>query len=666
MSRYTFEMPAEAPAAPAAGVPEGVEARYTFEMPEARSRAGNVAHQLGLTARAGVNAAANTVGIVTNPIAASINLGGQALGFDPQIPFAREAADSLMTSAGVPVPETRQERIVGQATEGAAGAAGMVGAGRAVAELASPVAKYVGGLMSAGPGLQAVSGAAGAGNAARVAEDGGSTWDQIKAGLVGAGAPVALQAAGSATVRGLARGGEAGRAAMADRITTVEGAGAEPTVGLATGNRRMQATEAGLMKAPGSAGPMSEKAAEVGTDLGKRVSSLADGVAANSDADLAGRAIEQGVKGFTQRFRGKQEFLYNQVDRHLPAQTAVDVSNTRAALVKLTEDIQGAPELSAKLKNANITGIAEAFVADAGANGTLPYEAIKAIRSKVGAAMIDGPLVSGAPTAQLKQLYAGLSKDMEAAAAAAGPDAERAMARANSFTRAGMTRIEDHLQRSIGKTAEETYKTLVSDPGNASKIAVTLKSLEPAERDIVKATVIERMGKATAGKQNEAGDVFSPETFLTNWNKMAPKARAVLFEGQGGQLMRDLDQVAKTAAMMREQSKVFANPAGTAAAGWNMAAQGGMGALVVTGQFGAAGLLMGGLAGLNGGAKLMTSPTFVHWLARTTKMPTAALPASLQTLTQVQATETDEEVKDAIGGFIRTVSEKAGQTSPPR
>lgn len=646
MSRFVLESaePAEAPTG-----------RFVLEVPEQRTRGGAYGRQLGLTARHAGNAVAGTIGVLSDPIAATINL---LTGSD--IPFARQLADDLMTRAGMPVPETRNERIAAAATEGMAGAAVMVGAGRNIAQLPNAIARHTGETLAAGPGMQAVSGAVGAGNAARVREDGGSAGDQLVAGLAGALAPSAVQGVGSAAVRGAFRGGDAKRRIMADRIATIEGAGAQPTVGLATGNRRAQAAEAGMAKFPGSAGPIARAAEGVSDDLGRRVSGISDGIARNADAERAGDAIERGVKGFVKRFRGEQGFLYNKLDQYIPAGQQIDVSNTRAALQALTADIPGAPELSALLKNPKISNISQAFTADAAGGGPLPYAAVKQIRTAVGDAMSEGPLVSGAPTAKLKELYGALSRDMEAAAKAAGPDAEKALARANQYTRAGMDRIENHLERVVGRTAEDTYRTLTRDPSNASKIATVLKSMDPAERDIVKATVIDRMGKANASQQGMDGEAFSASTFLTNWNKLAARAKSVLFEGQGGQIRRDLDQVAKTAEMLREQSRVFANPSGTAAGLYNAGAIGASAYGVMTGSLGTAGSILGAMGAANLSGRLMTNPDFVRWLARSTTMPPAALPSALNTLNQVAGRQKDAEVAAEMQELIRALSGSAG------
>ena len=82
---------------------------------------------------------------------------------------------------------------------------------------------------------------------------------------------------------------------------------------------------------------------------------------------------------------------------------------------------------------------------------------------------------------------------------------------------------------------------------------------------------------ATNGRQNAAGDVWSPETFLTNWNKIKSGRQEILsgFDGADA-VRRDVEAVAKATSMMRDSSKMWANPSGTAA---NLGARATLGAI---------------------------------------------------------------------------------------
>ncbi len=152
--------------------------------------------------------------------------------------------------------------------------------------------------------------------------------------------------------------------------------------------------------------------------------------------------------------------------------------------------------------------------------------------------------------------------------------------------------------------------------GGNKRLSRLMSNMTGPERGEIRSTLIDRLGRATPGQQNAEGDVFSPATFLTNWNKMTPQAKATLFGDDG--LRKNLDDVAKLAEGTK-RSQAMANYSNTAGAiGANMALQttwalshlptylAGLGAQLITGR-------------------LMASPKFAKWLARA---PDAATPAA--------------------------------------
>ncbi|MFK5282453.1 hypothetical protein ACI3PL_23120, partial [Lacticaseibacillus paracasei] len=60
----------------------------------------------------------------------------------------------------------------------------------------------------------------------------------------------------------------------------------------------------------------------------------------------------------------------------------------------------------------------------------------------------------------------------------------------------------------------------------------------------VSASIVDRLGKAPSGQQGAAGDVFSPSTFLTQWNNMSKEAKDILLPQEA---KRELDSLARVA-----------------------------------------------------------------------------------------------------------------------
>jgi hypothetical protein len=399
-----------------------------------------------------------------------------------------------------------------------------------------------------------------------------------------------------------------------------------------------------------------------------------------------GRAIKGGLEQFVDDFKAQSGKLYDALDKHVAKDAQVGVSNTRAALEKLNADIPGAPNLSKWFKNAKIQGIEGALDKDApatqaqpiisqilGASGEqlvtgqtagkvagIPYEALKKLRTLVGNEISDSTIASDVPRSKWKPLYAALSKDMAAAAKEAGPNAEAAFVRANNYHRAGMTRLDDVLGPIMKKgDPEDVFRAALSGTQEgATTIAGVMKSLPPESKKAVSATMLQRLGKATPGKQNELGEVFSTETFLTNWNKLHPDAKRSLFSTLPDEMRSDLDKIAKVASNVREGSKVFANPSGTTQGTASAMTTGGFVISLLTGQWHAAAGIAGGVASSYGAGHLMTSPGFVHWLAKSTRAPVEAAPAQLNQLFQASLYMKGDERKE-VRAFVKSAREAA-------
>lgn len=158
-----------------------------------RSLGAELGRQAGLTARHAITGVAAIPAMAADAVAGVANKGldaalGEGQGF--RFPKQAQALDNALTKAGLPQPETAQERVVGDATSALASGAGVVGVGRAIAKgAAAPVTRAVGETLAKGPGVQLTSGAASAGASGATREAGGGEAAQLAAGVAGAIAP---------------------------------------------------------------------------------------------------------------------------------------------------------------------------------------------------------------------------------------------------------------------------------------------------------------------------------------------------------------------------------------------------------------------------------------------------------------------------------------------
>lgn len=597
-----------------------------------------------------------------------------------QAPTATETFSGGLERAGVPMQtENRTEEVLGNVYRTVGGAATGIGVGQQMARSASPVVAGVGETLAANPAIQGVSAVTGPLASETAQEMGAGPGGQVVAGLAGAMAPSIVASAAQGAVRRGFRGGAEGQQRINENLRTFNRAGTSPTVGQATEGRMNRATETLLARSPGGAGVMARRAEsqadEVGAALEQRARQL---VGRNVSAETTGRQIERSVRGeggFVDRFKETQNQLYDKLDEFIPGGTRVDVTRTKDALSKLNAEIPGAPNVSRFFQNARIKGIEgalrsdtegfssvaanpenaalfagrkvspedAALLGDVLADGRLPYEALKKLRTLVGNEIADSTIASDVPRSKWNALYAALSDDL-GSAVADKPAAQAVWTRANNYTRAGMRRIEaieSVIDRAGGPEAIFRAATSGTREG-ATTLRAVMQSTDDEGKRMITATVLRRLGLAKAGVQGDLGDRFSTETFLTNWNGLSTEAKRTLFNRYGDRFRADMDQLAKFAANLRSGSQVFRNPSGTSQGVAQVGLAGTVGASVMallTGHVvaGAAGLLGAGgtvVGGYLAADKLMANPRFVRWLAQSTKVPAGGYSAMVNRLTQ--------------------------------
>lgn len=590
-----------------------------------------------------------------------------------------EALDASLDTAGVPKTQNRYIRGINQALGGSLAG---IGTGTAMAAAQSPVAAGVGRTLAAAPAQQLGGAVGGAASSQFAADVGLGPLGQSLAGIGGGAIGGGLLRQG--TVEGIKRsfrGGEQGRQTVRENISLFEqAAGRTPSVGQATQNRRMQGAESMLSRTPGGAGVMAREGAALADDVSASLERKAAQLSPKADAEQAGRVIQRqisGEGGFVEKFKATQSQLYDQLDNYIPQNAEVSVGNTRAALAALNQDIKNAPALSEWFKNAKIQGIEAALGSDtaippgqlvippttrigtrAGSlgepvqtqtqvpeqripipgsdRGWMPYESVKKLRTLVGNEMADAGFMSDVPRSKWKALYAALSKDLEAAAGEAGPNARQAYSRANTYTRAGMARLDtiSHVIEKNGGPEKVFGAALAGTQEGATTLRAVMQSLDKDGQKMISASVLRRLGRATPGTQNAEGSAFSTESFLTNWNRLSPQAKATLFDRYGPGFRADMDKVARLAGNLREGSQVFRNPSGTAQATGQLATVAGVAGALGSGNIPAAAYILMGVGAANLSGRLLTHPPFVKWLATTTQRPAGALPAAINQLAQ--------------------------------
>lgn len=372
--------------------------------------------------------------------------------------------------------------------------------------------------------------------------------------------------------------------------------GVTPSLGM-TGRTGAMAAAA-MEKMPGSGSVIGNDATRAVGEIAAAARAITGKIGTAASPASAGSVLQSGLGAFVDRFKANAKRWYDAVP--IAPGSKVQIPTTLKSAAESRKWFADNPELASKL---GLTGFDKVF-AEAEANG-MTWQALKDFRSKIGEAMssIKGPMADHGE-GNLKDLYATLTTDMEAAAKAAGPEAYAAWTSANAKYKAGAERIQTQLDSTINakspERAFEAFDRMTSQDSASSDIMRVRKikaSLKPGEWNTISASIVDRMGKAAPGAQGAEGGAFSPGTFLTNWNKMSDEAKKLLVPEDVRIELTRLARVAESAKKANAERN-FSNT-GTVGA-WT--------ALLYAGPTNAAGALAGSYLS----SKAFTSATFLN------------------------------------------------------
>lgn len=319
------------------------------------------------------------------------------------------------------------------------------------------------------------------------------------------------------------------------------------TPSLGAGGKVRSMTSAALEKVPFAGSVIAKDATRFVGEVERAFDGLSAQVGKAQGANAAGEALQAGANKFVAEFKDRSGRLFNDVGAKIPADTLVQSPDTLKAIREAFAPFADKPELARRLgldKWANIATDLE---------GGLSWEAASALRSSIGKSVgkLNGPMAD-MDGGRLKQVYGTLTADLEKAAIAAGPEAEKAWRRANNYYRRGAERIESALDKTIKadspERAFEAFEAMTKEgrsSANANRLYKIKNAMPAQEWDTVAASIVDRLGQVSAGQKGADGGGFSPAAFLTNWNKMSPEAKSILFPPEVRKEMNKLAEVAE-------------------------------------------------------------------------------------------------------------------------
>lgn len=431
--------------------------------------------------------------------------------------------------------------------------------------------------------------------------------------------------------------------------------------GAATGSRSIATAERMLEATPAGGDVLQKQAERVLQQTGDAAKALAAKFGQAKTPEGASLIIRQAAINAAARFGFKQEKIYDQAFDLVGAKWPVRLDNIRALRQTMELELANAPQSMARVINPVLSRMKQ-LEAD-GVKG-VPFETFRQIRTALGKEL-DSPVLigsTGARNASLKRLYGAMTMDMSDTAVSASAKAGKMLSRADKITKTWMNDAGLLMQK-IDKMDGDgrAFKFLMTSSRDGGRTIAKMRgNFTDDEWDTITASLLNQMGKATAGAQDATGEVFSPATFLTNFNKLAPEAKKVLFSGKRyAGLTPELDKLTRVLSSLKEVQNV-ANTSNTGRSMIYYSTLQTLTGALLGGQ--ASGTPEGTLLGAAGAlvaprvaAKLITSPAFAKWLT-TPVTSTNALGPHIGRLFAIA--KANPEIKDEIAQYAQALRQK--------
>lgn len=584
----------------------------------------------GMLANSAARGAVNVMGLpgtiteatgkyVTTP---AINLVRRSLGYDPvEYPGSPIAtgeqlqetlrANRILDRPGTQ-PTTMPQRYAAAAAEGA-------GAGAVAAPIVGPIAlvQGIGGELGSralgdlsdmafpnNPGVKATAQAVGG-----------------MMGGIGAEKAIDLSVRGANAVRGI--GNEVTRA--------YDRAGITPRiVPDITGNPR----HARWLDTVAS-GPGGRRAIDAARQSQDDFASAIKRATANAEAtpQQAGLAIQNATRNWLTKWKADSNQLWTTFRRFVPANRPIPTPHFASTIDDVLQDFGGADNLASILQPDLPRKLKLALAADL-QRGQLSFKSLQSIRTRLGELQETPSAVADMSMASIKRLYGALTDDMLAGARSVSPRAEQAFLEASRHTKTGHDLIDSAVDKIIdirnpsNIPPEKAYEWAIAQAKSGdTRLSDVAKVAGQDVFDSFAQTKMRQMAKPAARNPSigSGGPEASSATFNTEWNKLSPEGRSILFRN-----IPQADDLA-TVAGRSVSSQSLANTSKTGATNQDLQLL-----VALSGILGGAGGAIGGAGGAGAGTAMgaMLPVVYRNLLARALTSPKVARMAAAPGIAQ--------------------------------
>jgi hypothetical protein len=410
---------------------------------------------------------------------------------------------------------------------------------------------------------------------------------------------------------------------------------------IATDSTAVQRVGQGVRNVPLAGDPIVRNTDRMVQQMGARMddTAAAFGGGAVPSADAAGATARAGIEQTVKRtMPARADQLYGRVEQLVPPGQIYPIGQTT----------QIAQQIVARNRAAALgDGQAVSVIEEALQKGGLTYQGMRDLRTRINEMTSFGNTPQGMSNAELKQIGAALSADIEAAARAAGPAAYQAHKRADQWY-AGWAQRRETLGRIMNANSDEAIITQIQNAassrasGDIWKLSTARKAMQPDEWNEVASVIVSRLGRDGEGN-------FSPARFVTDYGRLSERGKDILFRAGGNRAhAQALDDIATISSRAREVQR-FGNPAGTGQSVATLATGAGLATNPLT--------TIASVVGGNITSRILAAPATAASAARWSRAYQAAV--------QQPTAATVSGLQIASRNFASTIGDKLGVTVDP-
>ena len=563
---------------------------------------------LGAGVRDIAGGAGQLLNLATSPIRAGLNALGLPGGDADYEKIADHIADQLGLAKTAPVQQAIQRGIVSGLLTG--GIAAPVSA----AAPAGSAAETIAGALSSAPLTDAAAQGASAGAGEQAKQSGYGVPAQIAASLL-AGGVTGLAGAKLGAPRVAAPSTEGQQVAQAAERQNI------PVLPADVGGPATRIGTSFAAQTPFGAVPLIKAARAANEAGGNRLGQIAQDIGVPAaDVEGLGTAATEGAQRYAKVAKAAGGRLYDVAARKA-GDAQIDLKNTRDLVDEQIARLQAVPGGGAGLKE----------LQDLRATLDQPYS-VQGVRDLRTEMFIPQEFRNTPVEARTRAVVNSAARDIEEGLRSQGRgDAADAFRAADDNWRNVLANLKRNIEPIVGKldnlkSPEAVANALNSaSKNNGARLASFVKSLPSEEQSVVRASLLNPLGRSPAGE-------FSLSKFATDWDKISPIAKRQAFEPEARTALDDLATVGRGS----KAAKAYANHSNTGSAVITDRLLG----TLATGASTAAGLpaFIATAAGQYGLGRLLASPRFARWLARSGKT-TLSAPAYVDRLSRIAIAE---------------------------